>query len=252
MDWHNRFLQQAAWTRDLRVYLFERAGLARARRILEVGCGTGAILSELSTTAAVHGLDLDPARLVELHRHVLTTALVQGNALSLPYPSRIFDITFCHFLLLWVHDPLLALREMKRVTCPGGAVLALAEPDYSARMDKPDALAPLGRWQAESLQQQGADPALGKRLADLFRQAGISPIDTGTLRGSPGSRPGFGSGERLPTPAERDLEWAVLEADLADRVPAQEIRRLKLVDEQAWERGERVLHVPTYFAWGFV
>jgi hypothetical protein len=59
-------------------------------------------------------------------------------------------------------------------------------------------------------------------------------------------------GDRKPAPAERDLEWAVLEADLSDRVPAQEVHRMKLADEQAWERGERVLHVPTYFAWGKV
>ncbi|HEY5270869.1 MAG TPA: methyltransferase domain-containing protein [Anaerolineales bacterium] len=261
MDWHSRFLQQAAWTRDLRVYLFERAGLTRARRVLEVGCGTGAILSSLATPAAVHGLDLEPARLVEARVQVPSAALVCGNALALPYPSRAFDITFCHFLLLWVHNPLLALLEMKRVTRPGGAVLALAEPDYDSRVDKPAALAPLGRWQAESLRRQGADPGLGRRLAPLFRQAGIQPIETGTLQGSPGSSEvvpvpargtGCGDGERLPASAERDLEWAVLEDDLAGWVPAQEVRRMKLLDEQAWERGERVLHVPTYFAWGEV
>jgi len=266
MDWHSRFLQQAAWTRDLRVYLFERAGLSLARRVLEVGCGTGAIISDLATPATVHGLDLEPARLAEAHRHVPAAALVCGNALALPYPSGVFDIAFCHYLLLWVRDPLQALLEMKRVTRPGGAVLALAEPDYDSRVDKPDVLAPLGRWQAESLRRQGADPGLGSRLAILFRQAGIQPIETGTLRGSPGSstssrisyiipnlvRDGTGGeeGERLPAPAERNLEWAVLEADLAGWVPAQEVRRMKILDEQAWERGERVLYVPTFFAWG--
>jgi SAM-dependent methyltransferase len=270
MNWHSRFVQQAAWTRDLRSYLFEHAGMERAQRVLEVGCGTGAILSELAIQATVHGLDLDPGRLVEAGVHAPGAALVCGDALRLPYPPGIFDVTFCHFLLLWVHDPLQALCEMVRVTRPGGYVLALAEPDYEARVDKPDVLAPLGRWQTESLRRQGADPGLGARLADLFRQAGMPPIETGTLRGSPGLSTGRGSpglstgrgspgsgtgrrgGGRPPASGERDLEWAVLEADLAGIVPVQEIQRMKLLDEQAWERGERVLSVPTYFAWGQV
>jgi SAM-dependent methyltransferase len=252
MNWHSRFLQQAVWTRDLRVYLFELAGLTRAQRVLEVGCGTGAILSDLATPAAIHGLDLESVRLIEARRHAPTAVLTCGNALGLPYPSRIFDITFCHFLLLWVRDPLLALLEMKRVTRSGGAVLALAEPDYDSRVDKPEALAPLGRWQTESLRRQGADPGLGGRLADLFQQAGIQPIETGTLRGSPDSSTGRGGGERPPSPEERNLEWAVLEADLNGSVPAQEVLRMKVLDEQAWERGERVLHVTTVFAWGKV
>ena len=261
MDWHSRFLQQAAWTRDLRVYLFEHAGLTHARRVLEVGCGTGAILADLAPSrsrdgdtkpAALHGLDLDSVRLAEAHSHIPAAVLVCGDALGLPYPSGIFDITFCHFLLLWVRDPLLALLEMKRVTRPGGAVLALAEPDYDLRLDKPAALAPLGSLQAESLRRQGADTGLGGRLGALFHQAGIQLIETGTLQGSPGSINGHVDGERIPAPEDRKLEWEVLESDLAGMLPPQEIRRLKLLDQQAWARGERVLHVPTHFAWGRV
>jgi ubiquinone/menaquinone biosynthesis C-methylase UbiE len=252
MDWHSRFLQQAGWTSDLRAYLFERAGLVRARRVLEVGCGTGAILSGLATPASIHGLDLDPARLVEAHMHAPSAALTCGNALVLPYHSGLFDITFCHYLLLWVHEPLLALTEMKRVTRSGGAVLALAEPDYTSRVDKPAALAPLGRWQTESLERQGADPGMGRHLADLFRQAGITPIEAGLIENHHGSGMELQDNQVLPTPAERDLEWEVLEADLAGLVPADEIRRLKSVDEHAWLTGERVLYVPTFFAWGLV
>ena len=62
MEWHKRFVQQAAWTRELRLYLFKRAGMPVARRVLEVGCGTGAILSGLTTRAVVHGLDRELAR----------------------------------------------------------------------------------------------------------------------------------------------------------------------------------------------
>jgi SAM-dependent methyltransferase len=252
MDWHARFTQQAGWTRELRLHLFGRAGLERAERVLEAGCGTGAILGGLSTPACVLGLDLDPARLAEARLHAPSAALACGDALRLPYPEAAFDVAFCHFLLLWVRDPLGALCEMKRVTRPGGAVLALAEPDYDSRVDKPDPLAPLGRWQAESLRRQGADPALGARLADLFQQAGLRLVETGTLRGSPGSSTGLGDGKRLPDAGEREMEWAVLEADLTGIVPRREIQKMKKLDEQAWQRGERVLHVPTYFAYGLV
>jgi ubiquinone/menaquinone biosynthesis C-methylase UbiE len=164
MDWHKRYVQQAGWTSELRNYLFKRAGLSGARRVLEVGCGSGAILSGLVTGAAIHGLDREPDCLAEAHRYAAQANLACADALHLPYGGSVFDITFCHFLLLWVGDPLQALREMKRVTRPGGSILALAEPDYSARVDKPEELAVLGRWQAESLRRQGADPAVGSRL----------------------------------------------------------------------------------------
>ena len=241
MEWHKRFVQQAAWTSELRLYLFKRAGMPAARRVLEVGCGTGAILSGLDTGAAVHGLDRDPGRLAEARRHAPQAKLACADALRLPYASGVFDITFCHFLLLWVKNPLQALQEMKRVTRPGGSILALAEPDYTARVDKPDDLAALGRLQTESLQRQGADPAVGSWLPELFRQAGLWPVESGSLHADE---------EHPPGAADRGLEWAVLEADLARMVPLAEIQRLKRLDEAAWGHGERVLHVPTYWMLG--
>ena len=242
MNWHARYTQQANWTRALREYLFQQVGIKAADRVLEVGCGTGAILSEIRTQA-LHGLDLQPASLMEARVHAPTASLTCGDALSLPYPEDAFDISLCHYLLLWVKDPHVTLSEMKRVTKPGGHVLALAEPDYSARIDKPPELAVLGRWQSESLRRQGADPSLGGRLAELFYQAGIELVETGAIESQ---------GKEAPTSAEWELEWAVLENDLADFAPVEEIRRLKRLDEGARTRGERILHVPTYFAWGRV
>jgi len=243
MDWHKRFVQQATWTESLRHYLFERAGMGKASRVLEVGCGTGALLNDLATNAAVHGLDLDPRCLVEAHWHAPQAFLTCGDGMTLPYGSGSFDIIFCHFLLLWVRDPLQALMEMKRVTRPGGSVLALAEPDYNARLDKPDALVTLGRLQTEALRQQGANPGLGGRLAQLFQKAGLPPIETGVLQADL---------KYAPSSTERLLEWTILENDLAGMLPAEELQRLKGLDRAAWESGERVLYVPTYFAWGRV
>lgn len=242
MDWHTRYTQQATWTRDLRAYLFEKTGLANARCVLEAGCGTGAILRELVTPALLHGLDVDSAALAECRIHAPGVSLTHGNALSLPYPNETFDIVYCHFLLLWVRDPLLALHEMKRVAKPGGHVIAFAEPDYLHRVDKPAELIQLGKWQTESLKRQGADPGFGTRLADAFFEAGININETGTIQGV----------EKEPSLEEWEIEWAVIESDLAGIVPEADIQRMKQVDGQARARGERILHVPTYFAWGQV
>jgi SAM-dependent methyltransferase len=241
MDWHKRFQQQAGWTNDLRTYLFKLAGMESAGRVLEVGCGTGAILATLASGPGIHGLDLQPDRLVEARQHAPQAILTCGDACCLPFASGVFDITFCHFLLLWVPDPLQALLEMKRLTRPGGSILALSEPDYTARVDKPDSLAALGYWQSESLRRQGADPGLGRRLAELFHLAGIPLIETGCLE--PEAR-------HLPSYGEWKLEWTVMEEDLADLLPLKEIQRLKRLDKTAWQRRERVLHVPTYWAYG--
>jgi SAM-dependent methyltransferase len=240
MDWHSRYTQQAAWTRDLRAYLFEKAGLDRARRVLEVGCGTGAILHELNTPASLYGLDIDAVAIAQCKLHQPHALLTRGNGLFLPYPNRSFDIVYCHYFLLWVGDPLQAVLEMKRVTREQGHILALAEPDYANRIDKPDELIQLGKWQTVSLIKQGADPGFGPRLAETFFQAGINIHETGTIQGA----------SNEPRSEERGMEWAVLESDLAGSISDAEIQKMKRLDEQAWTRGERVLHVPTYFAWG--
>ena len=237
MNWHSRYLQQAAWTHDLRVYLFEQAGLSNAQRVLEVGCGTGAVLRDLTTPASLYGLDLEPASLAECRIHAPSVSLTRGDGHSLPYPHKYFDIVYCHFLLLWVNDPLQVVREMARVS---HTVLAFAEPDYSQRVDEPNALATLGKWQTESLRRQGANPSFGAQLAETFFQAGIHLIETGPIQGQ----------KVMRTSEEWENEWAVVEADLEGIAPSEEIQKMKKLDETARRRGERTLLVPTYFAWG--
>jgi SAM-dependent methyltransferase len=242
MNWHTRYTQQANWTRTLRSYIFEKTGFRNTQRVLEVGCGTGAVLSELPEGPAAYGLDIAHDALIQCGRYAPRAMRVQGDVLSLPFSDNSFEIVYSHFLLLWVTKPLQALQEMKRVTQPRGHVIAFAEPDYLHRLDQPEELVPLGKWQTEALRRQGADPGLGARLAKLFFEAGIHIIETGTIE----------SKDSEPSLEDWKLEWDVIVSDLHGWVPQEEIQRMKDLDRQARGRGTRVLYVPTYFAWGRV
>ncbi len=242
MNWHTRYLQQAEWTRELRAYLFGKIQPSQGQRVLEVGCGTGAILASLESPASLHGLDISCEALKAARIHVSRARLVRGDAHTLPYREQAFDITYCHYLLLWVNHPEQAIAEMKRVTKAKGFVLALAEPDYTARLDGPGELVELGRLQNESLRNQGAQIDLGAHLADLFFRAGLHIIETGTIR------------NRSETAAvkEEQQEWEVLESDLARVSPPAEIRRWKHLDREARQQSRRQMFVPTYFVWAQV
>jgi ubiquinone/menaquinone biosynthesis C-methylase UbiE len=240
--WQQRFEQQARWTAQVRRFLWDNFGLARARRGLEVGCGTGAVTAELSRlgSARLAGIDLR-ADFLQLARAVPELEVAQANALRLPFAAGQFDFTCCHYFLLWVTDPLAALREMRRVTRPGGPVLALAEPDYGGRIDYPPALAELGRRQAAALRAQGANPESGRALADLFHQAGFSNVGAALIAGQ--------WGQPQP-PAALASEWETLEADLAGSASAAELADYRRLDAQAWQAGVRILYIPTFYAWG--
>lgn len=240
MNWHTRYTQQANWTRDLRTYIFDKVGLKNARGVLEVGCGTGAILSGLPRQPHIFGLDINADALAECRIHAPHALLLQSDALQLPYLNQSFDIVYSHFLLLWVRDPVRALQEMKRVTRVDGYVIAFAEPDYPSRVDQPEQLIPLGKWQTESLVRQGATPNIGARLADLFYEAGIKIIETGIIQ----------SREQEPSHEEWEIEWEVIESDLKGWVKDADIQNMKRLDKGAREQKKRVLNVPTHFAWG--
>ena len=246
-DWHERFLQQAAWTESLRAHLFARARLRDARRILEVGCGTGAVCASTALahpSARVTGLDIDLARLRFARAHGRECRYTGGDALRLPFPAGAFDLTYCHYLLLWIGDPEKALREMVRVTRPGGWVAALAEPDYGGRIDYPPELAAIGGMQAESLRRQGADPEIGRALAGLFHNTGVRLESSGVL------------GADLPSGAgnskEAELELKILLEDLGEKISAPEQETLREADRAARNSGRRVLFIPTFYAAGTV
>ncbi len=122
--------------------------------------------------------------------------------------------------------------------------MALAEPDYGGRIDYPDELSVIGKWQIDSLLQQGADPLIGRKLRTLFATSGLNQIEAGVLGGE---------WKTASLGTEQESEWAVIRSDLA-REPEKLSRLDKLyqIDQQAQEHNERILFVPTFYAWGRV
>jgi ubiquinone/menaquinone biosynthesis C-methylase UbiE len=92
---------------------------ARGKRVLEAGCGTGLILSRLDRVAkSAVGVDLSPGMLK--HARARGLNVVHGSVTALPFADASFD-TVCSFkVLAHVPDIDAALRELARVTRPGG------------------------------------------------------------------------------------------------------------------------------------
>lgn len=247
LDWHNRYLMQSHWTRDVRQYLYKRIDIGSINSILDVGCGSGVLEAELAqiTRAVVVAIDLERPILQLATQNSPSTRYAQADGHYLPIATSSFDLVICHFLLLWVERPHQVLTEMARIARPGGVVMAIAEPDYGGRIDYPFELEQLGVWQVKSLQAQGANPLIGRRLQALFKQAGFSQIETGVLGGQWSAE--------MET-QDRQAEWEMLEYDLsqlgADQVDRTKLRSLKNLDEKACRNGERLLFVPTFYAWG--
>ena len=249
-DWHDQFQRQARWTQATRSQLYRRANLLRAERVLDVGCGTGVLTQELArrTRGEVTGLDIDPAMVAHARRQDNCgqparqqdgqARYEQGDALDLPYPDAHFDVVASHFLLLWVADAGQAVREMARVTRPGGCVLICAEPDYGGRVDWPPL--PIQEWQSEGLRRQGADPQIGRRLRQLLVAAGLW-ADVGVL-------PSLWDADDLRENFE--LEWTWLARDVGQAVDAATFARAKAQARAAVEAGTRLVYLPIFYAMG--
>jgi SAM-dependent methyltransferase len=239
-DWHQRYREQASWTRSTRQYLISKIQLEPGTPVLEVGCGTGAILSDFADQPDLHGLDINFDFLVMAQSSSPSATLTCANALNLPYSEATFSMVYCHFFLMWV-DTAAALAEMRRVTHPGGWIIAMAEPDYGGRIDYPNELSEIGRLQADSLWKQGAQPEMGRRLPEFFVHAGLQDIVTGVIGAE-----WIISQDR----ADKQAEWQVIRNDLRGMLSEDELSDLEQVDILAQNDGSRVLFVPVFFALG--
>ena len=117
------------WSRRLAAGFAAFAGLAPGERVLDVGCGTGSLLFHLATSAerpVVTGIDASPVYVAAVQDRIGDAAITvaEGDACAIAYPDGTFDRVLSQLVLQFIPKAAIAVREMARVTRPGGTVAA--------------------------------------------------------------------------------------------------------------------------------
>ena len=170
-------------------------------RLLEVGCGVGAVLAVLGQefpSVRLVGVDIEPKQLEfargHLERAGVEATVFQADAHALPFEDESFDHVWMMWFLEHIADPPAVLREARRVLVPGGAITAI-EVDYSTCRAEPStqAIEALLRAMVQGMAASGWSNA-GTRLPGWLREAGFREVDEG-------ERPFWWQGEDLASQA---------------------------------------------------
>ena len=192
-DSYDRFMGR--YSSRLSRQLADLAGVAAGQRVLDVGCGPGALTGELVArlgAASVAAVDPSEPFVEAACKHYPGVDVRRSHAEELPFEDESFDAALAQLVVHFMADPVQGLREMARVTRAGGAVAACV-------WDHAGSGGPLSVfWDAaRSLDPDVPDESTlaGAReghLTELFAAAGLDPDRRDGLREA--------CRERLPEP----------------------------------------------------
>ena len=157
------FAQDPRWRR----FLASRLPVGPADTVLDVACGTGAVVRELvrQTGCSVVGVDQSPEMLAEARRRVgesTRVRLVEATAEQLPFEDASFDGLTAAYLLRYLDDLPAGLRELARVLRPGATAALL---DFGV----PPGPAPRAAW---NLWVDIGLPTLGRAISPGWHEVG--------------------------------------------------------------------------------
>ena len=160
------------------------ADIAAGQRVLDVGCGPGALTTELvRLVGATRVTAVDPSEpfvAAVRERHPGVT-VEQAAAERLPFPDDAFDAALAQLVVHFMTDPIAGLQELARVTRTGGVVAACVW-DYAG------GTSPLSTfWDAareldpDVDDESGLPGARSGHLAELFEAAGLREVEEASL-----------------------------------------------------------------------
>jgi SAM-dependent methyltransferase len=167
--------------------LLDKVGLGPGQSAIDLGCGPRGVLDLLAERVSpggrVVGLDADPvhtAMAVEFaaERRLSGVEIMTADALSTGLPSGSFDLVHARTLFINVPEPAGLAAEMARLARPGRWVAAV-EPDTEHALCYPphpafDRVCEIFRV---VFSRNGADVGIGRRVPELFRQAGLTDVE---------------------------------------------------------------------------
>jgi ubiquinone/menaquinone biosynthesis C-methylase UbiE len=251
----DRLLRQADELRPESEALLDRCGPLAGASVIDVGCGPRGILELLAERVTpggrVIGLDSDPAHIQTAAAFVSNQALqnvslVIGDARDTEYDSNSFDLVHARTLLINLPDPMGALTEMVRIARPGGWVVGI-ESDTEAALCYPPSPAfdRLCELFEAAFSRNGADPHIGRRMADLYRRAGLDDV---TVEATAALYPLGHSRRTVRADLVRTLRTQILELGLANE---QELAQLDRTARKHFDDPDTIVMPGLVFlAWG--
>ena len=156
------------------------AGVGAGDKVLDVGCGPGALTAQLlSTGAEVTAIDPSPPFIDAIRMCFPDVDACIGTAEELPYDSGVFDASLAQLVVHFMTEPVVGIGQMARVTRPGGVIAACVWDGTTG--------APAPFWDAvHVIDPEAQDEALlagayQGHLTELFEAAGLRDVEEDSI-----------------------------------------------------------------------